>query len=178
MNEIWKDCKHYEGLYEVSTLGRVRSLERYVANSDKSERLVPSRIISQHAGSSGYLQVGLSKNGKTKYELVHRLVALAFVDNPDNLPQVNHKDECKTNNEASNLEWCNRKYNMNYGTVKQRIGAKHKRRINQYDLNSNYIATYNSQQEAARQTGISNVSIFYCCSGRTNQAGGYKWQYI
>jgi hypothetical protein len=178
MKEIWKDCKHYEGLYEVSNLGRVRSLDRYVANSGKSERLTKGRIISQHSGSSGYLQVGLSKNGKTKYELVHRLVALAFLENPENLPQVNHKDECKTNNEVSNLEWCDRKYNLNYGTVKQRISTKHTKRINQYDLEGNYIATYSSQQEAAKQTGISNASVHYCCTGKTKQAGGYIWQFV
>ena len=112
--EIWRPIVGYEGLYEVSSYGRVRSLDRYVKG--KSYRLHKGKVLSPGKNSRGYLSAVLSYNGKHKAITVHRLVAEAFLPNPDNLPEVNHKDEDKTNNRVENLEWCNHKYNMNYGT--------------------------------------------------------------
>lgn len=110
MMEIWKDCKGYEGKYQVSNLGRVWSV--------KGQKYLKGTILP-----SGYVHVHLTTpNGKRKKERLHRLVAIAFLDNPNNLPQVNHKDENKLNNCVDNLEWCNAKYNANYGTRNQRIG--------------------------------------------------------
>lgn len=135
MKEIWKSIKGYEGLYEVSNLGRVKSLPRY-RKFGNQKRLIPERILlaaNKEKDHTGYLFVNLHKNndrGKPHY--LHRLVAGAFIPNPDNLPEVNHKDEIKTNNcvyinedgtvnlEKSNLEWCTRIYNENYGTKRQR----------------------------------------------------------
>lgn len=117
MIEEWRTVKGYEGLYEVSSLGRVRSLDRY----DRMNRFWKGRILNLHTGTGGYLFVALSSNGKEKNYLVHRLVAQAFLPNPDNLPQVNHRDEVKINNRVENLEWCDREYNINYGTIKDRI---------------------------------------------------------
>ena len=115
MIEIWKDIEGYEGLYEVSSYGRVRSLGQFVNHNFGGYAYRKGRILKPGLGSRGYLSVTLSKNGIQKQYTVHRLVAQAFIENPDNLPQVNHKDEDRTNNNVTNLEWCDAKYNVNYG---------------------------------------------------------------
>ena len=106
--EIWKDIEGYEGLYQVSNLGRVKSL--------KVSKIKSERIRKSYQQSSGYISIVLCKNGKVTNHKIHRLVANAFIDNPDNLPEINHKDEDKTNNCVDNLEWCDSSYNKNYGT--------------------------------------------------------------
>ena len=122
--EIWKDIKGYEGLYQVSNKGRVKSLNYRRTGKEK--------ILSSSPNSYGYLIVGLCKNGKQKPFYIHRLVAEAFLTNPNNLLEVNHKDENKENNHVENLEWCDRKYNNNYGSRMERVsvslkGKKHKK---------------------------------------------------
>ena len=114
--EIWRPVVGYEGLYEVSSYGRVRSLDRYVKGRYGNYRLHKGKILSPAKDKTGYLKVVLSCNGKSKTIKVHRLIAQTFILNPDNLPEVNHKDEDKTNNRVENLEFCNRKYNCNYGS--------------------------------------------------------------
>ena len=116
IEEIWRPVVGYEGLYEVSNLGRVRSLDMYVKVGYGNYRLHKGKVLSPTKNKNGYLKVNLYCNGKQKTIDVHRLVTEAFLPNPDNLPQVNHKDEDKTNNRVENLEWCDHKYNMNYGT--------------------------------------------------------------
>ena len=113
--EEWRPVVGYEGLYEVSNTGRVRSLDRYVRSKSKSYRLQKGSILSPST-SNGYLYVILQASQVTRKFRIHRLVAQAFLPNPDNLPQVNHKDEDKLNNRVDNLEWCTVKYNNNYGT--------------------------------------------------------------
>ena len=115
IEEIWRPVVGYEGLYEVSNTGQVRSLDRYVKNNH-SYRLHKGKVLSLLKNEYGYIQVVLSCNGKHNTITVHRLVAQAFILNPNNLPEVNHKDEDKTNNSVENLEWCTAKYNSNYGT--------------------------------------------------------------
>ena len=112
MEEIWKPIKNYENEYQVSNLGRIKSLERY----DKFNRHIIEKILIPRIHTGGYLRVGLNK----KDFYIHRLVAEAFIPNPNDYPQVNHKDENSTNNNVSNLEWCTQKYNVNYGTLKER----------------------------------------------------------
>ena len=125
MTEEWRPIEGYEGLYEVSSYGRVRSLDRYVKTCYGSYRLYKGKVLSPGKKSDGYLLINLSCNGKYNTIRVHRLVAQAFLPNPDNLPEVNHKDENKTNNSVENLEWCDRKYNMNFGTrIKRLINTK------------------------------------------------------
>ena len=120
--EIWKDILGYEGLYQVSSFGRVRSLDRYVEYSNGRIHLHKGKVLSLLKGEYGYIQVSLYYNRKMYKKYVHRLVAEAFLLNPDNLPEVNHIDEDKSNNSVDNLEWCTAKYNNNYGTA--RIRAK------------------------------------------------------
>lgn len=117
MGEIWKDIAGYEGLYQVSNVGRVRSLKRsvFVRNRNKYKTLKGSIKTGCYELKNGYHVVSLYKDGIGKRFFTHRLVAVAFLENPLNLPQVNHKDENKKNNSVDNLEWCDAKYNTNYG---------------------------------------------------------------
>ena len=122
MQEIWKDIVGYENLYQISNLGRVKSVEKYVNSCLKYNPTIKrkEKMLKQY-NKSGYLQVALSKNGIKTYFLVHRLVAQAFIDNPNNFPQINHKNEIKNDNRVENLEWCDRKYNCNYGNRNSKI---------------------------------------------------------
>ena len=120
IEEIWKPIEGYEGLYEVSSYGRVRSLDRYVKTCYEAYKLHKGKILSPAKDKNGYLKVHLCCNGKHNIIRVHRLVCKAFIPNPDNLPEVNHKDEDKTNNSVDNLEWCDRSYNISYGTRTER----------------------------------------------------------
>ena len=177
MSEIWKAVPGYEGLYEVSNCGRVRSLDRWVKGSFAGKRLMKGRILKVGVASNGYCMVVLTKgHAKT----VHRLVAKAFIPNPDNLPMINHKDEDKTNNHVDNLEWCDKVYNANYGTIKERNMAKNnynRRPIDKLDLDGKYVCTYPSLREAAKSIKLTYQCIAACCKGLRPTAGGYKWRY-
>ena len=166
MEEIWKDKKDYEGHYQVSNFGRVKSI-----------KFGKEIILKQHINiKGGYYYVCLLKNGKHKNYYVHRLVAQAFIDNPNNLPEVNHKDECKTNNVVSNLEWCDRKYNHNYGTINERISQSQSKPVLQYDLNGNLIKEWKSINECGRN-GFNQGDICKCCNGKRKTAKGFIWVY-
>ena len=179
--ENWKAIAGYGGQYEVSDLGRVKSLNYNRTGKEKILKLL------NHRG--GYLQVTLCKDGHVKNMLVHRLVAQAFIPNPDNLETINHKDEVKTNNVASNLEWMSPKDNCNYGTRNKRVGeAVSKAKLNNpktstpvqmLDKQGNLLATFPSTHEAGRVTGISQGIICKCCNGKKyKSAGSYIWRYI
>lgn len=118
--EIWKDIKGYEGLYQISNLGRVKSLER-LCRSPKGNRRVCERILSMSAGKARYYTVPLAKNGVVKSAKIHRLVATHFIPNPMNYPCINHKDENLLNNRVENLEWCSKEENRRYGTKQERM---------------------------------------------------------
>ena len=160
MKEIWRDIKGYEGKYMVSNLGRVKSLN--YSNTGKEG------ILNARDNGKGYLRVILWKDGKDKKYRINRLVAQAFIPNPDNLPEVNHKDEDKTNNRVDNLEWCSRQYNIEYSQGKAVIG------INKV---SGLIAEFPSASEASRQTGINSRNICACLKGRQKSTGGFYWHY-
>ena len=176
--ELWKDVKSFEGLYQVSTLGRVRSLDKYIdvkiRNVDKV--LKRGKILKPVYDKNGYLKVFLCKNGKGTYFRVHRLVAKTFIPNPDNLPCVNHKDEDKTNNYPYNLEWCTYKYNTNYGTAIKRRAEKRSKKVYQYDMQGNLIKEWSSVAEAGRN-GYKANAISACCLGKLKTHQNFIWSY-
>lgn len=176
--EIWRPIKGYEGWYEVSSYGNVRSLDRLVIHSEGRKRLWKGKIMKLCHLNNGYLNIELSKNCVKKHHSIHRLVAEAFIPNPDNLPIVNHKDENPNNNHVSNLEWCTRSYNINYGTRNEKVAVKLSKPVFQIDKITNEVITeYPSAAEAVRQTGFNYKHISACCNGKRKTAGGFKWQY-
>lgn len=167
MTETWKDIKGYEGLYQVSNCGNVFGKRKE---------------IKQFKDKGGYLKVTLTDGNKLKSFGVHRLVAQAFIPNPDNLPQVNHKDENKENNCVDNLEWCTAKYNSNYGTRNRRksqsmINGKKAKTVYQYSIDGQFIREWPSLSEIQRQLGFFESNICKCTLGQRKTAYGYIWKY-
>lgn len=164
-SEEWKPAQGFEGLYEVSSVGRVRNVRT-------------THILCGCFSSKGYRRVCLQKDGKKKIVPVHRLVAMAFIPNPANMPMVNHKDENKANNDVSNLEWCDNQYNVNYGTAIERAIKKRIVSVIATDNNGNETC-YASIKEAAQKMGVSTTCISQCCRrlrGRVN-VKGFSWRY-
>ena len=176
--ETWKPVVGYEGLYEVSDLGRVKKVARTITLTDGTVKKIDESILNQ-SDSNGYLKVGLYRNGVSKSNWVHRLVAQAFIPNNDQSKAViNHKDENKRNNSVANLEWCTYKYNANYGRRNERISESISKPILQFDLETGLIiATYPSIKEAGLSTGINQISISRVARGKYKTAGGYGWKY-
>ena len=173
--EIWKDIEGYEGLYQVSNQGRVKSLERKVDNGH-CIRTVPERILKPNKTKKGYQLVNLWKEGKIKRMSVHRLVAKAFLPNPENLPQVNHKDENPSNNHVDNLEWCDARYNINYGSRTERMIEKQSKPVQQFTIDGSFVREWLSTNEAGRN-GFHQGNICDCCNGNRKQHKGFLWQY-
>lgn len=188
MEEIWKDIKGYENLYMISSYGRVKSVDKY----DRLGRFWKGKILKNNKQSNGYFSVGLSKNGKMKYFLIHRLVAEAFIPNPENYPCVNHKDENPSNNFVSNLEFCTYGYNNNYGTRNQRLSESLKshsvseqskkkmsqiknKTVFQFTRDGKFVKQWKSVNEAEETLGIWHISS--CATGKRETAGGFKWSY-
>lgn len=179
--EQWRSVIGYEGLYEVSETGMIRSVsrKRNITPACKRGCFYRSQIISQYKTKDGYLRVGLSKNGVYSQKLVHRLVAEAYIPNVSNLPEVNHKDENKQNNAVENLEWCDKKYNINYATANLRRAksiSKAKAKGCYAIKADGTIQSFESMREAAAITGISQGGISSVCSGKRKTAGGLIWR--
>ena len=184
MNESWKTAVYdgiiYKGLYKVSNWGRILSLN--YRNTGKAELMNPG------TDTNGYLEVGLSKNGETKKCLVHRLVAFTFLENPENKPEVNHKDENKTNNfvflnedgtvnkEKSNLEWKTHKDNINHGTHNERSAKTRSKSVLQFTLTGDLIREWESTQECGRN-GFNQGAVAACCRGEISHYKGFLWMY-
>jgi len=170
MEEIWKDVVNYEGLYQVSNLGNIRFLQK------GGKKLLKEKICKPSLDSSGYRQIILTKNKKRKSFKVHRLVAIAFIPNINNLPQINHLDENKQNNNVNNLEWCTILHNSRYGTRPIRCSLHWKKRVKQIQ-NGIIIKEYDSLKEAEKNTNIKYQQISACCRKINHSAGGYEWKY-
>lgn len=183
LNEVWKDIKGYEGLYQVSNFGRVKSVVKILPHYKGGTRITKERILSIYINNYGYYQVGLKVNACEKMFLVHRLVAEAFIPNPNNYPCVNHKSEVKTDNRVENLEWCDYQYNSNYGTRNQRISLIKReyhpkaKAIKQFDLDENLIREWKSINEVKRENNYDTSAISRCCKGKYKTAYGYVWKY-
>ena len=165
MEEIWKDIEGYEGLYQVSNLGRVKSL--------KYNKTGRERILKIDKNKNGYLYILLYKNNKRKHYRIHRLVANAFIENPNNYPYINHKDECKSNNNVNNLEWCSPKYNINHGTCIKRRVEKQSKQV--YCLEDDTI--YKSITECGKILQLSIGNISSVLNRRRKHTKGYTFRY-
>lgn len=182
MKEIWKDIENYEGLYQISNFGNIKSLNYNGTKKEKKLKQIPDK--------DGYMKIGLCKNNILKEKKIHRLVAGAFlnkkkfkyIDEKDkskyinnlNKLEVNHKDENKQNNNVENLEWCTHSYNNNYGSKNKTISKK----VNQYDLEGNYIKTWDSLFKVQKKIGIHVTNISRCCKNIYKTAGGFVWRYV
>ena len=181
--EQWKPIQGYEE-YEVSNHGRIKRLAYYKNVCNGGKQFQPERILDPQTRKGGYKAISLSKDGKVKSFLVHRLVAMAFIPNPNNLPHINHKDETPSNNVVDNLEWCDQKYNSNYGTSKERISAKLKngvlsKSVQQYTKDAVFVKEYPSAIEASRELKLAVSGIISCCNGskKYTTCGGFIWKY-
>ena len=180
LNEKWKHIKDYELLYDVSNYGRVKSLEK---KSIMNNRTYPTKILKCHIGTKNYLDVDLCNNGKSHRYRVHRLVAEAFIPNPENKPQVNHEDCNKWNNKVNNLTWNTNSENQQHAfrnglNSRKKYGESPRaKKINQYDLNGNFIKTWDSVVRIKQERGYSDGFICECCKGKYKKAYGYIWKY-
>ena len=187
--EVWKDVVGFEGMYQVSNIGRVKGLSRI----DGLGRETKSKILKGFISAYGYAMVSLCKNGKKKHFQVHRLVAIAFIPNPENKPEIDHINTIPLDNRICNLRWVTRSENQNNPlTLKHKSEAvkgrplpieqvMKRRRETKDNKRVMCIETriiYNSMREAERQTGINNASISAVCKGKCKKAGGYRWKLV
>lgn len=176
--EIWKDIKGYEGLYQISNTGKVKSLTRYINSKSGRKFLIKEKTRKTTTTTAGYEYVVLAKKGKNKTLLIHRLVAENFIPNPNNYSCVNHIDENKSNNNVLNLEWCNYEYNNTYKNIHLRRNNNNiTRRVIQYDLDMNEIKRWNTITDASKEFNTNIANIIKCCKGERNHCCGFKWRY-
>lgn len=186
-SEKWVDVPQFEQSYQVSNLGRVRSKDRTVKRRSRwgfeCDFKMKGKVLKPALADGKYYFVALNKNGCVHQLKVHRIVAMAFIPNPNGYKEVNHKDENKLNNEVSNLEWCDRKYNANYGTAIERGRVKRLNRkdtskpVKQHSLDGVLVNVFPSCMEAQRITGVDHASIARCCYKRNKTAGGFLWEF-
>lgn len=177
MKEIYKDIKGYEGLYQISNLGNVRALDRTTAFG-RGYKKIPMHNLTICIDSQGYNSVCLSKDGVQKRHLVHRLVAYAFLNNPNGYPEVNHKDENKSNNCVSNLEFCTSKYNANYGNRNKKVvDTKKTKGLLKKVVCVETGVVYDTISDAARSINGWRSNIWKCIKDGSGTSGGYHWKY-
>ena len=187
MQESWKDIPNFEGRYQVSNLGRVKSLSRIVNTGRNGYRKIKEHILVPR-NFNNYQKISIRIHPKRYWFDIHRLVADAFIPNPSNLPEVNHKDSNPCNNKVDNLEWCNQSYNIKYaykyGNAKPTKGCfkkgnipHNRKKINQYSKNGEFISSYISIKEASDYTHIKRTAINNCLNSRCKTSGGFIWRY-
>lgn len=178
-NEIWKDIPGYESFYQVSNLGNVKALARTVVHKTGRTYHFSEKLRKPYMDNLGYEHIALFKNGYEKRFYVHRLVAMAFLSNPNNLPCVNHMDQNPSNNNVENLEWCTAKYNINYkDCIEKRSKAKSKP-VLQYTKENVLLREWESAKAASLSLKIHDGDIAKCCKHlpRYKTCGGFKWEY-
>lgn len=185
--EIWKDIKGYEGLYQVSNLGNVLSLEKYIkTHNEERMQYRPSKLLKQHKNQFGYMKVWLWKDGKRKEFAVHRLVADAFIDNPNNKPCVNHLDNIRDHNSVDNLEWCTYKENSQWAEIQGRrvftdkwrnkiSASKKKKPVIGTDANGKEY--YFDKVRDVKEMGFDAGDVIRCCKGQKKSVKGFTWRY-
>ena len=166
--EIWRNIKDYPD-YQVSNMGRVKSLNYNRTGKEK--------ILKNIKNNFGYLYVRLCKDGKQKNYTIHRLVATAFIDNPNNYPIINHINEDKTDNRVENLEWCTQQYNINFGTSIERAAKNRSIPVLQFTKEGELVRKWESATQVERELGYNLSHISECCKGKRKTCGGYKWRY-
>ena len=177
--ETWRDIKGYEGRYQVSNMGRVKSLSREVASKNGSKQYRKERILKPRSNGKGYLRVSLCKSSsETKDFYIHRLVCEAFHENPMNRPDVNHINEDKSDNRACNLEWVTRKGNCNFGTRNTRVAKALSKPVGQYTQEGELVKVWQSTREVERQLGFCHSHINLAAKGKQKTSYGYVWKYI
>lgn len=180
-NEIWKDIEGWEGHYQVSNMGRVRSLDRIGYQCNKEGTIVAhkhyGRILKPLTSLNGYLHVGFHWNNVTTFQRIHRLVAMAFVPGYSEGMEVNHIDENKENNCADNLEWVSRKTNLNISSALECWHRKLRRPIIQMTLDGVFIRRWPSIDKASRELGLHRQCISSVCKGKYKSSGGYRWRF-
>lgn len=164
MEEIWKDIEDYEGFYQVSNFGRVK-------------RVTTGRILKGTTDKDGYALVLLSKHNTPSMRITHRLVAQAFIPNPEHKPEVNHIDEDKTNNRVDNLEWSTRKENCNHGTRNARLGKSNSIPIIATNIKTGKVTAFSSCAECARRLSLNAGNISSTLKGRLKQTKGFTFKY-
>ena len=178
--EEWRDIRGFEGIYSVSNLGRIMAHERKVNVCGGGVRTIKKHILKPMKCKNGYLEASLYVGQKRTVRLLHRVVAEAFIPNPNNWPEVNHKDEDITNCRVENLEWCTSKYNANYGSrnVKMMLNRHDNKSVSQFTKDGTLVNAYSSITEAVKATGADISSIIRVCKGKQHTAMGYVWQYV
>lgn len=178
MSEEWRDIKNYEGMYQVSNMGRVKSLERKVPHKGGGERTVKERILKPGIDTHGYMSVVLCIDGKKRTLVVHRLVCEAFHEKLEGKQEVNHINEDKTDNRSCNLEWCSRRENVNFGTRNERMAKAKSKPVAQYALDGKLVKIWISAIEAKRQEGFNCGNISEVANGNRKTAHGFIWKYV
>ena len=184
MEEIWKDIEGYEGLYQVSNLGRIKSLQRTITDKNGKVKTIKETLMKHNTDDKGYKYVFLSKNNTKKFSRVHKLIAQAFIPNPLNLPEIDHINTIQDDNRIENLRWCTHKENMNNNETLRKFrekGRRHKQTkdipIKQLSFEGEEINIFTSAYEAGKILGYKPCHILYCCDGKRKTAYGYVWKY-
>lgn len=180
VQEIWKNIEGFEGYYQVSNLGRVKSLKRtYYSGSHNSLKTIDERILSPYRKSSHYFSVKLRIDGICKTHFIHRLVAKTFIPNPENKPEVNHINGDKTDNRVANLEWVTRSQNIRHAFDRKIISRTSNVAVLQFTKDGTLVAEYPSIAVASKETGVNAGNIGSCCRGSKGypHAGGFVWKY-
>ena len=185
--EVWADIKGYEGLYQISTFGNVKSLSRPVKHSNGGTKILREKMLKIKVNSTtGYKEVGLSRDGKQKFYLIHKLIAEAFIDNPHRLPVVNHIDGCKTNNDIFNLEWVTCGENIRHAFAN---GLSHNNMTSEISRAGNEVQkkqvrcidddlVFDSAREAAEYYGVQLSNLSKVCNGKARTTGGKRFEFI